>query len=219
MRVWAGCGPPGVFIDTCRAPVFIPHHAQVLSQCLGQGHRHGPHVVILGVKKMEQKMSTPLQKAQGSSPSHPLCLQFPTPAMPHTAHLIHTPTPGQGADAPHVGSPATGALESPAPGEEKDVRRTSWPPSVASRTEGETGEPPTPEPFLGEVSIALYVNLRSLREALSPLRFHLPTSQVPIRSSLIAGTFYQVSPPLQGAGSLRKGCWDRLKGEEGTKGR
>ena len=31
----------GVFTDTCRAPVFIPHHAQVLPQRLGQGHCHG----------------------------------------------------------------------------------------------------------------------------------------------------------------------------------
>lgn len=72
----------GVFIDTCRAPVFIPHHAQVLPQRLGQGHRHGPHVVILGVKKMEPKDVYIPPKGTMFMPFAAPSLQPPTPATP-----------------------------------------------------------------------------------------------------------------------------------------
>lgn len=123
-------------------------------------------------------------KAQGSCPSQqaPLLPLTPTTAMPHTAHLIYATTPGQGADAPHIGSPATAALEGPAPGREGGVRRSQLP--------------------------CLWWLPEAVRGRLGSLPHYSPS----------LGRGARFFPFYQSPESLRKGCWDSLKGEEGTRG-
>lgn len=157
-------------------------------------------------------------KTQGSYPSQPVSLQLLPPATPHTAYLIHTPTPGQRADAPHVGGPTAGALESSAPGRERTVRRT---PCLTHggfpRCEGEAVEPPALEPFFREVNTVLPVSMCDLRQAPSPLWVGLSISKMRGSFKIISKEFLSDFFLLPGTGSLRKGCWDSSKGEEGMK--
>lgn len=72
-------------------------------------------------------MSPSLQRAPRSSQSGP------------PAHLVYTSTPGQRADAPHIGDPTAGTLEGSAPVRQKGFRSHCFSQGVTLGCEGNWG--------------------------------------------------------------------------------